>query len=80
MDLYAEIRKIVSEELAVEEEAVVPEADLQDDLGADSLEFISLAETIGDRYDIDFDDDDLLEIGNVDELVKLIRSRIDSKS
>ena len=80
MDLYAEIRKIVSEELSVEEEAVVPGADLQDDLGADSLEFIGLAETIGDRYDIDFDDDDLLEIGSVDELVKLVQSRLDSKS
>ena len=42
MDLFAEIKEIIVKELALDEEAVIPEAHLQDDLGADSLALLNL--------------------------------------
>lgn len=80
MDLFAEIKEIIVEELALDEEAVVSEAHLQDDLGADSLMILNLTEVIGVRYEIEIQGDDLVDIANVGELVKLVESKISSKS
>jgi len=79
MEIFSEIKDIIAKELALDEEAVVPEAHLQDDLGADSLALLNLTELIGKQYDIVITGDDLVEISNVSELVQLIESRISSK-
>ena len=80
MDLYAEIKEIIVKELALDEEVVVYEAHLQDDLGADSLALLNLTEIIGIRYGIEIQGDDLVDISNVGEFVKLVESKISSKS
>ena len=79
MEIFAEIKEIIVKELAVDDELVIPEAHLQDDLGADSLALLTLTELIEKRYDIGITGDDLVEIDNVSELVQLIESRISSK-
>jgi acyl carrier protein len=80
MDLFAEIKGIIVKEWALDEEIVVSEAHLQDDLGADSLMLLNLTEIIGIRYGIEVTGDDLIEVTNVGELIKLIESRISSES
>ena len=79
MEIFSVIKEMLVKELALDDEAVVPEAHLQDDLGADSLALLNLTELIGKRYDIGITGDDLVEIQNVSELVQLIESRITSK-
>ncbi len=79
MDIFSEIKEIIVKEFAVDDEAVIAEAHLQDDLGADSLALLNLTEIIGKRYDIEITGDDLVEINSVSELVALIESRIASK-
>ena len=79
MEIFSEIKEMLVKELALDEDAVVPEAHLQDDLGADSLALLNLTELIGKRYDIGITGDDLVEINSVSELVQLIESRISSK-
>jgi acyl carrier protein len=76
MDLYDEIKEIIVTELALDKEVVVPGAHLQDDLGADSLGLLNLAEAIDARYGIQLQGDDLMDIANVGELVKLVESKI----
>ena len=80
MEIFTVIKEMLVKELALDDEAVVPEAHLQDDLGADSLALLNLTELIGKRYDIVITGDDLVEINNVRELVALITSRISSKA
>ena len=80
MDLFNEIKEIIVKELALDEEAVISEAQLQDDLGADSLALLNLTEIIGKRYGIEIMGDDLVEIENLGELVSLVESKISSKS
>jgi acyl carrier protein len=78
MALYDEIKELIISELAVDENVVVPEAHLQDDLGADSLGLLNLAEAINTRYGLQLQGDDLMDIPNVGELVKLVELRIAS--
>jgi acyl carrier protein len=80
MTLYDEIKGIITTELALDREVVIPEAHLQDDLGADSLGLLNLAEAIDARYGIELQGDDLVDIANVGELVKLVESKIALKS
>ncbi len=80
MALYDEIREMITTELALDREVVVPEAHLQDDLGADSLGLLNLAEAIDARYGLALQGDDLVDIANVGELVKLVESKIALKS
>ncbi len=80
MSLYDEIKEIITMELALDEKTVVPEAHLQDDLGADSLGLLNLAEALDARYRIQLQGDDLVDIPNVGELVKLVESKIALKS
>jgi acyl carrier protein len=80
MDLFNEIKEIIVKELALDEAAVVSEAHLQEDLGADSLALLNLTEIIGKRYGIEIMGDDLVEIENVGELINVVESKISTKS
>jgi acyl carrier protein len=79
MDVYSETKELIARVCALDEEEVVSEAHLQDDLGADSLALVNLAEAVGKRYGIEIQSDDLVDIENVGELVRLVESRISSK-
>jgi acyl carrier protein len=79
MEIFSVIKTMLVKELALDDEAVVPEAHLQDDLGADSLALLNLTELIEKHYAIGLTPDDLVEIGKVSELVHLIESRISSQ-
>ena len=76
MDLFSELKEMIAKELAVEESNVVPGAHLQDDLGADSLGLLNLAEAINEKYRIEIKADDLVDIANVGELVEMVKTKI----
>jgi acyl carrier protein len=76
MDLFSELKEIIAAELAIDESTVVPGAHLQDDLGADSLGILNIAEAIADKYKIVITADDLVDIANVGELVEMVTAKI----
>lgn len=75
MNIFNEIKEILAKELAIDEELITPEAHLQDDLDADSIALVTLAETLGNRYKLKLQIDDLAEAENVGELVQIIESK-----
>lgn len=76
MDIDNEIQKTTAAELKIEEDMVVADAHIQDDLGADSLALMNLAEVISNKYGIDVKGDDLVDLNNFGELVELVKARI----
>ena len=76
MDLQAEIRETIARILALDEQAIVPESHLQEDLAADSLALLNLAEALAERYGIEIGGDDLMAL----ESVGAPRRRTDPKS
>jgi len=51
--LEERIRALVARQLGVERSEVLPDASLQDDLGADSLELVELLMALEDEFDIE---------------------------
>ncbi len=78
MGLFDEIKEMIIEAVAPEDDTIVLEAHLQDDLDADSLAILNLAEAISARYGIVLDVDDIIEMENIAELLKFVESRISS--
>jgi acyl carrier protein len=80
MDCYPWIRAIIAKELALDEQEVVPDAHLLDDLGADSLAVLTLAEAISAHYGITLIVDDLVDMENIGELIKCVESKVSLKT
>ena len=76
MELFNELKEIIAVELAIDESTVVPGAHLQDDLGADSLGILNIAEAIADKYKITIVADDLVDVANVGELMEMVKVKI----
>jgi len=71
------VRKIVVEQLGVEEEQVTPEASFVDDLGADSLDAVELVMALEEEFDIEIPDDEAEKIGSLAQAVEYIEKHLD---
>jgi acyl carrier protein len=61
--------------LDVDEAKVTLEANIQDDLGADSLDIVDLVMSFEDEFDLEIPDDQVENIKTVDDVVKYIESK-----
>ena len=59
------IKKIISEQLEVDQSIVSESSTITGDLGADSLDLVDLAMSIEDEFDIELSDEALDKIKNV---------------
>ena len=70
------VKKIIVENLGVEEDDVVPEAKFVDDLGADSLDTVELVMAFEEAFDIEIPDEDAEKILTVGKAVEYIKEKI----
>jgi acyl carrier protein len=75
MELAAELKAMIAKQFSVDESEVLPDAHLMDDLGADSLALLNLGMAINKRFNLSILYDDLVELGNVQDLVQLVESK-----
>ena len=78
MDLSERIYAIVGEQLGVEKEALVPEANLLDDLGADSLDVVELVMAIEEEFGIEVPDSDAENIRTLGDIMTYIEARVET--
>ncbi|MCP9454650.1 MAG: acyl carrier protein [Nitrospira sp.] len=67
------VRKIIAEQLGVEEDEVTPEASFVEDLGADSLDTVELVMALEEEFSIEIPDEDaekILTVGKAMEYIK----------
>ena len=75
--IMAKVKKVVAEELNVDENEVTPEASFQEDLGADSLAQVELIMAFEDKFDIEnIPDDEAETIKTVRDAAEYIESRL----
>ena len=70
------IKVILAEQFDVEEDTLKNDTDLQDDLGADSLDVVDLLMSIEDEFEIEIPDEEIENIRTVGDLVNYIESNI----
>ncbi len=61
------VKKIIVDQLGVEEETVTPDASFVDDLGADSLDTVELVMALEEEFGIEIPDEDAEKITRVRE-------------
>ena len=69
------VKKIVVEQLGVQEEQVVEDAKFIEDLGADSLDQVELVMALEEEFGSDIPDEDAEKLTTVGEAIKYIESK-----
>ena len=70
------VKVILAEQFDVEEDSLTNDTDLQDDLGADSLDVVDLLMSIEDEFEIEIPDEEIENIRTVGELVNYIENNM----
>lgn len=74
-DIEERIKKIIIEQLNVEEEQVTPTAHFVEDLGADSLDNVEMVMAFETEFEIEIPDEDTEKITNMQEAVAYVQKR-----
>ncbi len=72
--LEEKVRKIIIDQLGVDEAEVTPEAKFIDDLGADSLDTVELVMALEEEFGIEIPDEDAEKITKVGDAIKYIEA------
>ncbi|MGD1909728.1 MAG: acyl carrier protein [Rivularia sp. (in: cyanobacteria)] len=74
--VFDKVKKIVAEQLGVEDEKIIPNANFANDLGADSLDTVELVMALEEEFDIEIPDEAAEKITTVQEAVDYINSKV----
>ncbi len=77
--IFDKIKEIVVDQLGVEENIVTPDSNIQEDLGADSLDIVDLIQTIEDEYDLSIPDEAVESIKTVGDIVAYVEKNTDAE-
>jgi acyl carrier protein len=66
------VKKVVIEQLNVEEDQVKPEASFQQDLGADSLDTVELVMALEEEFGCEIPDEDAEKIATIQDAVNYV--------
>ena len=72
--VFEQVKKIIVEQLGVEEEDVTLEASFIDDLGADSLDIVELIMAFEEEFGLEIPDSDAEKITTVGDAVEYIKN------
>lgn len=75
MDIFEQVKKILCDQLDLDEEQVTEESEVIDDLGADSLDIVDLVMTLEEEFDTEIPDEDIESLRTVGDIVKYIEDR-----
>jgi acyl carrier protein len=79
-DTFEKVKKIIVEQLGVEESEVTLEASITDDLGADSLDQVELVMAFETEFNIDIPDEEAEKIKTVGDAVNKIDATAEKAS
>lgn len=79
MSVSEKVKKMIVDQLGVNESEVIPEAKFIDDLGADSLDIVELIMALEDEYGIEIPDEDAEKIETVGDAIRYIEEHMTDK-
>lgn len=73
--IFEKVKSIIVDQLDVDEDKVTMTANIQDDLGADSLDLVDLVMSFEEEFDMEIPDDQVETIKTVGDVVKYIEEK-----
>jgi acyl carrier protein len=77
-EIFERVKKIVIEQLEVDEDQITADASFANDLGADSLDTVELVMALEEEFDIEIPDEVAEQIDTVGKAVEHISSKIEA--
>jgi acyl carrier protein len=75
-DIEERVKRIICEQLDVEEKDVVLTASFVDDLGADSLDQVELIMAMEEEFDVSISDEDAEKIATVQDAINYVKKAL----
>lgn len=75
-DLNERLKKLVAEQLGVEEDKIVPSATFLDDLNADSLDLVELVMSLEEEFGVEITDEEAEKLRTVGDAEAFIKAHI----
>ena len=75
--VFDKVKKIIVDQLDVEEDKVTEAASITDDRGAESLDVVDLVMSFEEEFDIEIPDDQVEKIKTVGDIVKFIEEKVE---
>ena len=79
MDVEQQVKKIICEQLGVEESKMTRDASFVEALNADSLDIVELVMAFEEAFSIDIPDEQAEKIRTVDDAIKYVESCVKKK-
>ena len=73
--VFEKVKSIIVDQLDVDENEVTEASNIQDDLGADSLDIVDLVMSFEEEFDIEIPDDQVENIKTVGDIVRYIEEQ-----
>ena len=70
--VFEKIKKILADQFDVEEDSITSETNIQEDLGADSLDVVDLIMSLEDEFEFEIPDHEIENIRTVRALVQFV--------
>jgi acyl carrier protein len=71
-EMVERLKKIVAEQLGVDESKIVPDARFTDDLNADSLDLVEMIMSLEEEFGVEIPDEDAEKIVSVQDAITYI--------
>lgn len=78
-EIEQQVKKIVSQQLAVSEEEINRETSFVNDLNADSLDTVELVMEFEEYFDVSIPDEEAEKISTVGDAIEYIKKTLESK-
>jgi acyl carrier protein len=75
-EMETRLKKIVAEQLGVDESKIVPSARFSDDLNADSLDLVEMIMSLEEEFGVEIPDEDAEKILTVGDAMSYIESHM----
>ena len=75
-DIDTRVRKVLAEQLAVDEALVVPDARFAEDLNADSLDLVEAVLALEEEWNIEIPEEEMEGVKTVGQAVTLVNSKL----
>ncbi len=75
--IFEKVKSILAQQLDADEESMTLETQIENDLGADSLDIVEMLMSIEDEFDVEIPEESLSSLKTIGDVVEYIQNCID---